>query len=102
MEESGSEGLDDLLYARKDTFLKVRFTVPHSRTSSLRPLYLSNLCSHSTSAFVSTSSSKFNITSMVTQMQTQRMSLKPFSVLMFAIDTMLNFDGDANADVKRE
>ena len=23
MEESGSEGLDDLLYARKDTFLKV-------------------------------------------------------------------------------
>ena len=39
---------------------------------------------------------------MLTQMQTQRMSLRPFSVLMFTINTMLNFDGDANADVKRE
>ena len=29
MEESGSEGLDDLLLARKDTFLKVRLYFKH-------------------------------------------------------------------------
>ena len=34
----------------------------------------------------------------------QRVGLNPFSALSIwvAIDTMLNFDGDANADVKCE
>ena len=40
------------------------------------------VCSHLTSAFVSTSPSKFNIASMVTQTQTHRMGLNPFSASM--------------------
>ena len=38
------------------------------------------------------------------QMQIHRMGLKPFpaSTFAFAINTMFNIDGDANADVKCE
>ena len=44
---------------------------------------LLKVCSHQTFAF--TSPSTFNIVSMVTQMQTQRLGLKPFSASMFAL-----------------
>ena len=50
------------------------------------------VCSHLTFAFAS----KFNIASMETQTQTQRMGLSPF--LTFYIDAMLNFDGDVDAN----
>ena len=56
-------------------------------------------------AFVSTSPSKFNITSMVMQTQTQNGSeLILWVSICVAIDTMLNFDGDVdgNTDVKCE
>ena len=43
------------------------------------------LCSHLTSAFASTSPSKFNIASKVMQTQTLRMGLNPFSVLAFGL-----------------
>ena len=57
------------------------------------------VCPHLTCAFVSTSASpwKFNIASVVTQMQ--RMDLHQFSAIALA---MLKFDGHANADVKCE
>ena len=57
------------------------------------------VCPHLTCAFVSTSASpwKFNIASVVTEMQ--RMDLHQFSAIEFA---MLKFDGHANADVKCE
>ena len=64
------------------------------------------VCSHLTFAFAfaSTSPSKFNISSMETQMHMHRMDLNPF--LTFYIDAMLNFDSDvdanANANVKCE
>ena len=45
------------------------------------------------------SMSQFNSDSRVTQAQMQSMRLNSFSV---AIDTMLNFDGDANTGVKCE
>ena len=64
------------------------------------------LCLHFKSAFasMSTSLSKFNILSMVTQTQTHRKGLNLFSAFAFgaAIDKMLNFDGDATADDKCE
>ena len=64
------------------------------------------LCSHLMSAFVSTSTSpsKFNNASMVRQMHSHRMGLNSFSVcnVFVAIDTILNFDSDANTDVKCE
>ena len=62
-------------------------------------------CSHlmSVFAFASTSLSKFNIALVMAQTQTQNGSEPILSVsICFAIDTMLNFDGDANADVKCE
>ena len=42
-------------------------------------------CSHLTPAFVSTSTSKFNIASIVMQTQMQRMSLNPFFTSTFAL-----------------
>ena len=42
---------------------------------------------------------KFNIASMVMQMQAQKLGLNPFSVSMFAL-LLTQCDGDANADVK--
>ena len=53
-----------------------------------------------TSAFASTSPSKFNIASMEMHTQTHRMGLNPF--LTFYVDAMLNVDGDANVNVKCE
>ena len=38
MEESGSEGLDDLLFARKDTFLKVSIQSFYGFTNKIRIL----------------------------------------------------------------
>ena len=55
------------------------------------------LCSHLTSALMSMSPSKFNIASMVMQMQKQKINLYSFS-----IDTMLNIDGVANPGIKCE
>ena len=61
------------------------------------------LCSHLTSVFASTSTLllQYNIASMVMQTQTQRM-LTVFINVRIAIDTMLNFDCDANAGVNCE
>ena len=52
----------------------------------------------------SMSPSKFSIASIVKQMQMQRLGLNPFSASVFciAIDEMLNFDGDTNANVRCE
>ena len=60
------------------------------------------LCSHLMSAFASISPSKFNIVSMVTQMQTQDIGSDPILCInvCVAIDTMSKVDGDVNANVK--
>ena len=54
-------------------------------------------CSYLTTAFAPTS--KFNIASLVTQTQSEHI---PCVSVCIVIDTMLNFDGDINANVKCE
>ena len=73
-------------------------------TDSLVKSFKFKVCSHLTFAFAFASTSPFNISSMEMQTHMHRMGLNPF--LTFYIDTVLNFDGDvdanANANVKCE
>ena len=68
--------------------------------SGATPLFL-KVCSHLTFAFAfaSTSPSKFNTASMVTQTQTHRMGLNPF--LKFYMDAMSNIDANANVNCEQ-